>query len=94
MAGVRFWRRVLDGVLSIGSYPGEPETQAGGRRVLVAALVVGTLLNIPTILSDFNAGYTLVAAVNLAAAEPLHEPRDERARKRGLAREHALERTG
>ena len=65
MAGAPFWRRVLDGVLSIGSYPGEPETQAGGRRVLVAALVVGTLLNIPTIISDFNAGYTLVAAVNL-----------------------------
>jgi hypothetical protein len=65
MAGAPSWRRVLDGVLSIGSYPGEPETQAGGRRVLVAALVVGTLLNIPTVISDFNAGYTLVAAVNL-----------------------------
>jgi hypothetical protein len=65
MAGAPFWRRVLDGVLSIGAYPGEPETQAGGRRVLVAALVVGTLLNIPTVISDFNAGYTLVAAVNL-----------------------------
>jgi len=64
MAGAPFWRRVLDGVLSIGSYPGEPETQAGGRRVLVAALVVGTLLNIPTVIGDFNAGYTLVAAVN------------------------------
>ena len=33
--------------------------------MLVAALVVGTLLNIPTVISDFNAGYTLVAAVNL-----------------------------
>ena len=65
MTGAPFWRRVLDGVLSIGSYPGEPETQAGGRRVLVAALVVGTLLNIPTVISDFNAGYTLVAAANL-----------------------------
>jgi hypothetical protein len=65
MAGASSWRRILDEVLSIGSYPGEPETQAGGRRVLVAALVVGTLLNIPTVISDFNAGYTLVAAVNL-----------------------------
>ena len=65
MAGAPFWRRVLDGVFSIGSYPGEPETQAGGRRVLVAALVVGTLLNIPTIISDFNTGYTLVGAANL-----------------------------
>ena len=65
MAGASSWRRVLDGVLSIGSYPGEPETQAGGRRVLVAALVVGTLLNIPTVISDFSAGYTLVAAGNL-----------------------------
>ena len=65
MAGAPFWRRVLHGVLSIGAYPGEPETEAGGRRVLVAALVVGTLLNIPTVISDFNAGYTLVAAANL-----------------------------
>jgi hypothetical protein len=65
MAGARSWRRVLDGVFSIGSYPGEPETQAGRRRVLVAAMVVGTLLNIPTVISDFGAGYTLVAALNL-----------------------------
>ncbi len=65
MAGARSWRRVLDGVFSIGSYPGEPETQAGGRRVLVAALVVATLLTVPTVISDFSAGYTLVAAQNL-----------------------------
>ena len=37
-------RRILDQVLSIGSYPGEPETQGGGRRVLVAGLIVATLL--------------------------------------------------
>jgi adenylate cyclase len=66
MAGAPRWRRILDKVLSIGSYPGEPETQAGGRRVLVAAMVVGALLNIPTIVGDFSAGYTLVAGANLA----------------------------
>jgi hypothetical protein len=44
MGGAPFWRRVVDGVASIGSYPGEPETQAGGRRVLVAALVAVTLI--------------------------------------------------
>ncbi len=32
--------------------------------------------------------------VDLAAVEPVYEPRDERARQRGLAREHALERKG
>ena len=64
MAGAPFWRRVLDGVLSIGSYPGEPDTQAGGRRVLVAALVVGTLLNITTVISDF----TFSVAVNVTVA--------------------------
>ena len=52
-------RRVLDGVFSVGCYPGEPETQAGGRRVLVAAIVVATLLTVPTVISDFSAGYTL-----------------------------------
>ncbi|HKP99835.1 MAG TPA: adenylate/guanylate cyclase domain-containing protein [Actinomycetes bacterium] len=66
MAGAPGWRRILDKVLSIGSYPGEPETQGGGRRVLVAAMVVGALLNIPTVVGDFSAGYTLVAGANLA----------------------------
>jgi guanylate cyclase len=65
MAGASSWRRVLDEVLSIGSYPGEPETQGGGRRVLVVAIIVGTLLTIPTVISDFSAGYTLVAVGNL-----------------------------
>src|SRR6266545_5384089 len=65
MAGASSWRRILDELLSIGSYPGEPETQAGGRRVLVAAIIVATLLTIPTVISDFSAGYTLVAALNL-----------------------------
>ena len=65
MAGASSWRRVLDEVLSIGSYSGEPETQAGGRRVLVVAIIVAVLLTIPTVISDFSAGYTLVAVGNL-----------------------------
>jgi hypothetical protein len=67
------WRRVLEYVLSIGAYPGEPETRGGGRRVLVVAIIVGTLINIPSTLADLSAGYTWVAAINffLVAVTPL-----------------------
>jgi adenylate cyclase len=60
-----WWRRVLDRALSIGSYPGEPETRRGGRRVVILAVVVATLLTIPTIFADLDAGYTWVAVMNL-----------------------------
>jgi adenylate cyclase len=59
------WRRVLEWVLSIGSYADEPETRRGGRRVLILAVVVATLLTIPTVLADLEAGYTWVAVMNL-----------------------------
>jgi adenylate cyclase len=73
MTGTPRWRRVLEYVLSIGAYPGEPETRGGGRRVLVVAIIVATLLTIPSTLADLSAGYRWVAAINffLVAVTPL-----------------------
>lgn len=62
MAGTR-WRRILEYVLSIGSYPGEPETKRGGRRVFMAAFIVATALSIPASIADLAAGYAWVAAM-------------------------------
>jgi adenylate cyclase len=67
------WRRVLEWVLSIGSYAGEPETRRGGRRVVVVAVLVAGLLTIPTAFIDLGAGYTWVAVMNVftVAVTPL-----------------------
>jgi adenylate cyclase len=67
MADTPRWRRLLEPVLSIGSYPGEPETKRGGRRVVVVAVLVATLLTIPTAFADLGAGYTWVAVMNFFA---------------------------
>src|SRR3990172_2904569 len=64
MAGTSRWRRLLEPVLSIGAYAGEPETKRGGRRVVVVAFIVATLLSIPIAFADLAAGYTWVAAMN------------------------------
>ena len=64
MAGTPRWRRLLEPVLSIGAYAGEPETKRGGRRVVVVAFIVATLLSIPIAFADLAAGYTWVAAMN------------------------------
>ena len=64
MAGRPLWRRLLEPVLSIGAYAGEPETKRGGRRVVVVAFIVATLLSIPIAFADLAAGYTWVAAMN------------------------------
>jgi len=61
------WRRILEWVLSIGSYPGEPETRRGGRRVVVVAVLVATVLTIPTAIADLGAGYMWVAVMNFFA---------------------------
>jgi guanylate cyclase len=65
MSATPSWRRLFEPVLSIGSYPGEPETKRAGRRVIVVAVLVGSLLTIPTAVADLAAGYTWVAAMNL-----------------------------
>ena len=50
------WRRLLEPLLSLGAYPGEPETKRGGRRVLLAAVYIATMLSIPPVLADLGAG--------------------------------------
>ncbi|MEX1264972.1 MAG: adenylate/guanylate cyclase domain-containing protein [Actinomycetota bacterium] len=64
MADTPRWRRFLEPVLSIGSYHGEPETKRGGRRVVVVAFIVATVVNTPSAFADLAAGYTWVAAMN------------------------------
>lgn len=74
MAGnAPWWRRFLDALLSIGEYPGEPETRRAGRRVLVMGIVAGTLLSIPTALAELGAHQTWAGINSLAgtAVTPL-----------------------
>lgn len=59
-------RRLVDRLLSIGSYPGEPNAQRSRRRIMVAAALLATLFSIPGVLSDISAGYLVVAWVGLA----------------------------
>jgi len=57
------WRRAFEPWLGLGEIPSETETQRGGRRVLLVAIYIGTLLSIPTAFADLDAGYTRVAAM-------------------------------
>lgn len=57
-------RRLVDSMLSIGSYPEETETQRGKRRIIVAAIWMATFASIPTVLTDLDAGYFWVAVAN------------------------------
>src|SRR5207249_8496237 len=58
------WRKFLEPVLSIGSYPEEPETRRSGRRVFIVAFIMATLFSIPSAFSDLDAGFTWVAAMD------------------------------
>ncbi|HEY2803853.1 MAG TPA: adenylate/guanylate cyclase domain-containing protein [Actinomycetota bacterium] len=51
-------RSALDALLSVGAVPGEPETRRSGRHILILGIVVGTLLSIPSMLAELQAGYT------------------------------------
>lgn len=66
MAAPSRWIRLLNYVLSIGSYPGESETQRGKRQIMVVAILLATLFTIPTVFSDLDAGYTISAIVQAA----------------------------
>jgi adenylate cyclase len=57
------WRRTLEPILSIGSYPGEPETRRGGRRVFIVGSIIATVFSIPLTFADLDAGYTWVGAM-------------------------------
>jgi adenylate cyclase len=61
MADRTGWRRALEPLLSIGERPDETETEWGGRRVLLVAVYIATVLSIPTGFADLDAGYTAVA---------------------------------
>jgi guanylate cyclase len=58
------WRRSLEPILSIGSYPGEPEIRRGGRRVFIVAFILGTIFSVPQMFSDLDAGYTWIAVMD------------------------------
>lgn len=62
------WRRLFDPVLSIGEYPGEPETRRSGRRVFLIGFVIATMFALVQVVQDLAAGYTVVGAMNLASA--------------------------
>jgi guanylate cyclase len=67
MADVSRWRRLIEPVLSIGEYPGEPETRRSGRRVFLVAFVIATAFTIPQSVMDVAGGYTRVGVMNLAS---------------------------
>jgi adenylate cyclase len=58
------WQQVMESLLSIGSYPGEPVTKRGSRRVVIVAVTVATLFTIPAAIVDLGAGYAWVGALN------------------------------
>lgn len=57
-------KRLVDSMLSFGSYPEEPEAQRAKRRIIIAAFWMATILSVPSVLSDYSAGYTWVAVAN------------------------------
>ena len=67
MADRARWRRILEPVLSIGEYPGEPETRRSGRRVFLVAFVIATVFTIPQSAMDVAAGHTRVGVMNLVS---------------------------
>jgi class 3 adenylate cyclase len=59
------FRKRLEPLLAIGAHPGESETERGGRRVVIAAIVIASVLTVASAMSDLSAGYTWVAVMNL-----------------------------
>jgi guanylate cyclase len=57
-------KRLFDSMLSFGSYPEEPAAQTAKRRIIIAAIWMATILSVPSVLSDYSAGYTWVALAN------------------------------
>ena len=56
------WRRAMEALLSIGTYPDESPNQRTRRRIFVGAATIASILAIPFALSNADRGYTLVAA--------------------------------
>jgi guanylate cyclase len=59
-------KRVVDALMSIGEYPGEPATQRSRRWIMVAAIWLANLLSIPNVTGEFAAGYYWSAWGNVA----------------------------
>jgi adenylate cyclase len=59
------WKRVLEGIMSIGASPDESESRRSGRRVFILAFVLASVLSIPPVIARFDAGYTWVGVVDL-----------------------------
>ncbi len=59
------WKRILEGILSIGASPDESEIRRSGRRVFMLAFILATLLSIPPAIARFDAGYAWVGVVDL-----------------------------
>ena len=62
------WRRSLEPILSIGSYPGEPEIRRGGRRVLIVATIIANFFSMPQVFGDLGTPQ-LVAALMMRRVE-------------------------
>jgi class 3 adenylate cyclase len=59
------WKRVLEGIMSIGASPDESEIRRGGRRVFILAFLLASVISIPAVIARFGAGYTWVGVVDL-----------------------------
>jgi adenylate cyclase len=68
----RGWRRFVEPILSIGAFPGESVTRRSGRRVMIMASVVASVLSIPTVLFSLGDGFVWDAVLTsvLVAATP------------------------
>ena len=56
--------RLVDSMLSFGSYPEEREAQRAKRRIIVAAMWMATILSVPGALADFGSGYMWIGVAN------------------------------
>lgn len=64
---------MVESILSIGSVHGESVTRRSGRRVMIVAIVVASVLSIPTVFSSLGDGFGWDAAITavLIAAAPI-----------------------
>jgi guanylate cyclase len=65
MLQASLWKRVLEGILSIGETPEETESRRSGRRVFMLAFILASLLSIPALVARFVAGYLWVGVVDV-----------------------------
>jgi adenylate cyclase len=59
------WKRLLEGIMSIGASPSESDSRRSGRRVFLLAFILATLLSVPGAIQRFGTGYTWVGVVDL-----------------------------